>query len=384
MPDSAVDGQSLLAATVLFGRALHAEGLAADLTGAIDFAQALTLVDIGDREVVRAAGAAVFVRHADEIATYRRVFDAFWRVTGAPLEGPMPPRRQRIGPGQGLDAVAGADEALDEAGLTLRRVGYSPLERLRRRDFASLTPGELDEAQRLIHVLGPRLAMRRTRRSELHRHGQHLAPRAMLRANLAYGAEPLEWVWRRPRRRPRPVVLLADISGSMDRYARPLLHFAHALGRTPARVEAFVFGTQLVRITRLLRERNADHALAQVAAHAPFGAGGTRIGEAFADFNQRWARRVLPTSGVVVVASDGWDHGRPELIAAETARLARGCHRLVWLNPLAAAPAYEPLASGMAAALRHVDHFLPGASLADLEQLGRLLARLGDPLRHAP
>jgi len=287
----------------------------------------------------------------------------------------MRARRPRIG-AEGEMGAAGAEALTDDVGIAMRRVGYSPVERLRHRDFATLTPSELRDAERMIDALGPRLALRRTRRSELHPQGRQLAPRAMLRANLANGAEPLKWVWRRPRHRPRPVVLLADISGSMDSYARPLLRFAHALAHTPARVEAFVFGTQLTRITRLLHERDADRALAQVAAHAPFGSGGTRIGEAFTDFNQRWARRVLPTSGVVIVASDGWDHGRAELIAAETERLARGCHRLIWLNPLAASAAYEPLAAGMAAALPHVDHFLPSASLADLEQLGRMVAGL--------
>jgi uncharacterized protein with von Willebrand factor type A (vWA) domain len=206
----------------------------------------------------------------------------------------------------------------------------------------------------------------------------------MLRANLANGAEPIEWVWRRPRRRPRPLVVLADVSGSMDRHARLLLRFTHALARTPARVETFVFGTQLTRISRQLRERDPDRALALVARHARFGSGGTRIGEAFRTFNGIWARRVLPTSGVVIVLSDGWDHGKPALIADETRRLARGCYRLIWLNPLAASAAFQPLAAGMAAALPSIDHLLPGASVADLLGLGRLLGGLARDGRRAP
>lgn len=369
-----VDGDALLAASVRFGRALHAEGLAADLTGAIDFARALTLVEIGDREVVRAAGAAIFVRHVDEIATYRGVFDRFWRVTGGTLEGPAPVRRRPSGR-SGSPGDADADAEL-LPGRGVRRVGYSAAERLRHRDFASLSADELRDAERMIDELGPRLATRRVRRTELARHGGTLAPRAMLRANLANGAEPIQWIWRRPRRHPRPIVVLADISGSMDRHARLLLRFTHALSQTPARVEAFVFGTQLTRISRQLRERDPDRALALVAERARFGSGGTRIGEAFRTFNRLWARRVLPTSGVVIVLSDGWDHGKPALIAEETRRLARGCHRLIWLNPLAAAASYQPLAAGMAAALPSIDHLLPAASVADLQGLGRILASL--------
>jgi uncharacterized protein with von Willebrand factor type A (vWA) domain len=370
-----IGGRQLLDASVRFGRALHAEGLAADLAGAIDFARALTLVEIGDREVVRAAGSAVFVRHADQIGTYRRVFDRFWRTTGGVLEGPRPvrPTERRDTPGRLPEAAGEADV---ELGLIVRRVGYSDAERLRHRDFATLTADELRDAERMIDALGPRLPTRRTRRSELHPHGRRLAPRAMLRANLASGGEPLEWIWRRSRRRPRPLVALIDVSGSMDRHARLLMRFVHALSRTPARVEAFAFGTRLTRITRALRVRAADRALAEVGQLARFGSGGTRIGEAFHTFNRDWARRVLPTSGEVIVFSDGWDHGKPALIADETRRLARGCHRLIWLNPLAAGADYRPLAAGMAAALPWVDAFLPAASVANLEDLGRLL---GDP-----
>jgi uncharacterized protein with von Willebrand factor type A (vWA) domain len=377
LPVPRVDGEALLAASVRFGRALHAEGLATDLTGARDFARALTMVEIGDRELVRAAGAAIFVRHADEIAPYRRIFDRFWRVVGGTLEGPAPARRRQPGAsGPPADADADADAELVH-GLSLRRVGYSAAERLRHRDFATLTPEELRDAERMIDELGPRLATRRARRMEHASHARLLAPRAMLRANLANGAEPIEWIWRRNRRHPRRLVVLVDISGSMDRHARLLLRFTHALSRTDAHVEAFVFGTQLTRISHQLRERNPDRALALVAERARFGSGGTRIGEAFRAFNRDWARRVLPTSGVVIVLSDGWDHGKPALIAEETQRLARGCHRLIWLNPLAGSADYRPLAAGMAAALPWVDHLLPAASVADLAGLGRLLGSLG-------
>ena len=368
-----VSGTALLRSAVGFGRALRDAGLSGDLSSAIDFGNALTVVDIGSREQVRAAGAACFVRRRDELPTYHRVFARWWRAgpnPGLTESGPDPLRPRALG-GESGEAEPG-DEVGD--GDLLRRVGWSPADVTRQRAFAEMTPEELREAERLVDALAPRLATRRTRRHEPHVHGRRLDPRLMLRRSLATGGEPLAWTWQRPTRSPRPIVALIDVSGSMERYARLLLRFVHALARTPARTEAFVFGTQLHRVTRLLRERNPDIALERIGQEAAYGAGGTRIGQSFHTFNRHWARRVLPGSGVVVVLSDGWDHGKPELIAAETARLSRLCHELVWLNPLAGAEGYQPLATGMAAALPSVDRFLPVSRLADLETLGALLA----------
>ena len=273
----------------------------------------------------------------------------------------------------GEQAGADGNEEVEDGGL-IRCVGWSSADIIRHRSFAHMTAAELEEAGRMIDALTPRLAIRRTRRHEPHAHGRRLDPRVMLRRNLATGGEPLAWAWQRPRHRARPIVTLIDISGSMERYARLLLRFVHALARTPAHTEAFVFGTRLTRVTSMLRERDPGRALERIGAEAAYGAGGTRIGEAFGTFNRRWARRVLPGSGIVVVLSDGWDHGKPAIIGAETARLARRCHELIWINPLAGAEGYEPLAGGMAAALPHVDRFLSASSVADLESLGDLLA----------
>ena len=177
------------------------------------------------------------------------------------------------------------------------------------------------------------------------------------------------------RREPRPIVVLCDISGSMERHSRLLLRFVQALSAaSEVRTESFVFGTRLTRVTRLLRDRDRDRALARVADAVNDWAGGTRIGESFREFNQHWARRTLRTSGVVIVVSDGWDRGDPALVATETARLRRNCHRLVWLNPLAGTPGYEPLAGGMRAAFPYIDDFLPAGTVASLERLGEILA----------
>ncbi len=399
-----VDGRRLLREAVGFGRSLRVVHLSIDLGAAVDFARALTLVDLSDREQVRAAGAAVFVRRRDERAVYDAAFDRWWRQRGsrfsdefqpptmgmpddAPAEdelpGATPPEdggtQGQLAPDErGTPIPTGEDGDDDETGpiegIVVAPDAYSQGEVLRHREFDRMTPAELREAERLVDLLVPRLERRRTRRYELHSHGRRLAPRAMFRRNLGTGGQLLSWVWRRQVREPRSLVVLCDISGSMERHSRLLLRFVQALSAaSEVRTELFVFGTRLTRVTRLLRDRDRDRALARVADLVNDWAGGTRIGESFRTFNQQWARRSLRTSGVVIVVSDGWDRGDPALVAAETARLRRNCHRLVWLNPLAGTPGYQPLAGGMRAAYPYVDDFLPAGTVASLERLGEIL-----------
>jgi uncharacterized protein with von Willebrand factor type A (vWA) domain len=409
-----VDGRRLLAEAVGFGRSLRAARLSIDLGAAVDFARALTLVEIGDREQVRAAGAAVFVRRRDDRATYDAAFDAWWRRRSSRLgpdtgpanlrpdeppedaeteAGPTPPEagseRQSMREQEGGTPIPSpGDEELDQEapieGFIVAPDAYSKGEVLRHREFDRMTPAELREAERLVDALVPRLERRRTRRYELHSHGRRLAPRAMFRRNLATGGQMVNWVWRRQIKEPRSLVVLCDISGSMERHSRLLLRFIQALSAaSEVRSESFVFGTRLTRVTRLLRDRDRDRALARVADSVNDWAGGTRIGDSFRAFNQRWARRSLRTSGVVIVVSDGWDRGDPALVASETARLRRNCHRLVWLNPLAGTPGYQPLAGGMRAAYPYIDDFLAAGTVASLERLGEILGgvRAGDTRR---
>jgi len=407
-----VDGRRLLNEAVGFGRSLRAARLSIDLGAAVDFARALTLVEIGDREQVRAAGAAIFVRRRDDRPIYDAAFERWWRRRGsrlpsdfspstlpredAPVDeegvpGAAPPEpgdgRSEMGPDEHGVPVPSEDEGDDQApieGVVISPDAYSQGEVLRHREFDRMTPAELREAERLVDLLVPRLERRRTRRYELHSHGRRLAPRAMFRRNLGTGGQLVSWVWRRQIREPRSLVVLCDISGSMERHSRLLLRFVQALSAaSEVRTESFVFGTRLTRVTRLLRDRDRDRALARVADSVNDWAGGTRIGESFRTFNQKWARRSLRTSGVVIVVSDGWDRGDPALVAAETARLRRNCHRLVWLNPLAGTPGYQPLAGGMRAAYPYIDDFLPAGTVASLERLGEILGgvRAGDTRR---
>jgi uncharacterized protein with von Willebrand factor type A (vWA) domain len=399
-----VDGRRLLRETVGFGRALRAAGLAVDVGAAVDFARALPLVVMGEREQVRAAGEAVFVRRRDDREVYDAVFDRWWRQRGrrqgdfaAPprpsprddegLEGEAPgqaapePGDERVESQPDQQGVpipsAGDDDSEDDAdieGVVVAPDAYSRGEMLRHREFDRMTPAELRDAERLVDALIPHLEQRRTRRYELHSHGRRLAPRAMFRQNLGTGGQLLTWVWRRPVKEPRSLVVLCDISGSMERHSRLLLRFVQALSASSeVRAESFVFGTRLTRVTRLLRDKDRDRALARVADTVNDWAGGTRIGESFRTFNQKWARRSLRSSGVVIVVSDGWDRGDPALVASETARLRRNCHRLVWLNPLAGTPGYQPLAGGMRAAYPYIDDFLPAGTVASLERLGEIL-----------
>jgi uncharacterized protein len=401
-PLDEISGHAFFWNVLLFTRALRAAGVPTDLSGTIDYSRALTLVDIGDREQVRAAGLTVYVRHRDEVPVYDAVFRRFWdgfelAIAARPQwPGPTSPEARAgerpAGEGEegaatthapGAPSPAGAgDDATGEgseqaADGTSGPRAWSRREQLRTKLFERMSPAELRDAERLVDALRPRLETRRTRRHELHRHGRALAPRQMLRRNLGSGGDLVEWVWRRRSRRPRAIVVICDISGSMERYSRLLMRFAQALRRSSrVRTEAFVFGTHLTRVTRELSGRDPDAGLERVAEMVTDWSGGTRIGEALRTFNMRWARRVLPSSGVVLVVSDGWDRGDPGLVRREAARLQRSCHRLIWLNPLAGSEHYQPLAAGMAAALPSIDDLVPVHDLASLERLGDLLAEM--------
>jgi len=266
-------------------------------------------------------------------------------------------------------------EAVDE---TTIRVLASREERLRTADFADLTPDETRDAAAMLAALRPALPLRPSRRRRLDRGGGRLAARIMLRRSLATGGEPLDWRWLRRKSRPRPIALVCDISGSMERYSRLLLRFAHALARSGAPVEVFVFGTRLTRITRELRLRDADAALRRVAVKVVDWSGGTRIGASLRELNRRWVRRTIKSGALVLLVSDGWERDDPALLARELATLQRSCHRLIWLDPLAGRPGFEPVTQGLLAALPHVDEFVPCGNVASLEELAWRLAGWSD------
>ncbi len=217
------------------------------------------------------------------------------------------------------------------------------------------------------------LGMRETHRKAPARRGTSPDMRRIVRRNLKYGAELLELTWRETRQKPRPLVIICDISGSMSLYSRLLLHFIHTISNGLLNVEAFVFGTRLTCITRQLKRRDVDDAVRDVSKSVQDWSGGTRIGDALHAFNQRWARRVLGRGAVVLIISDGWDRGEADTLEVEMDRLQHSCHRLIWLNPLLGSPEYRPLTIGMKTALPYIDNFLPVHNLDSLINLGNLL-----------
>jgi uncharacterized protein with von Willebrand factor type A (vWA) domain len=258
---------------------------------------------------------------------------------------------------------------------------FNEREVLRKADFDTMSADEWRAARRAMAQMRLVFEPLPTRRSARANRPGRADWRATLQGMARHGGELWDMRWRERRTRPAPLVLLADISGSMSRYSRMLLHFAHALGHADARVESFVFGTRLTRTTRLLKSRDPDVAVSQVVRAVEDWSGGTRITTCLHEFNQRWARRTLDSRTTVLLISDGLEHGDVKALAFEAERLAKSCRRLIWLNPLLRFDKFEPRAAGIRAMLPHVDSFLPAHNLESLEQLVQVLSRRDAPAR---
>ncbi|MCH9649679.1 MAG: VWA domain-containing protein [Deltaproteobacteria bacterium] len=375
----------LLSNLLLFGRLLRALGIEVTAEGQGVAARALERVDLGQREQVKGALSSVWVSRREQLTTFETAFDLFWRsgIQGASAQvelGRLLARSRNVQkkvvstifqpPGE---AAAEPSSAEDSEPVYDRRQTASGREVLRSKDFAELTDEEEQEVRRMLRQQLLEIKPRKTRRFVKARRGAGLHWRATLRRSLRSGGEIVDLARRKRKEKPRPLVLLCDVSGSMESYSRLLLQFLYVAGRWGGRREAFAFGTRLTRLTLELDGRNMDRALESAAAAVVDWGGGTRIGEALRRFNFDWGRRVLGQGAVVMVISDGWDRGDPELLKREMARLRRGCRRLIWLNPLLGTPGYQPLTQGMRAALPFVDHFLPVHNLRSLEQLGNVL-----------
>jgi hypothetical protein len=377
-PGAPADGEVIFANVVEFGRLLRRAGLDVDPGQTATFLRALAIIGLDDRTAVRVAGRAIFVRRWEDQPLYDTAFDLFWRRKGEPsrLSGRLPRLRQSEDRGTYSDPPGQSEPTSLEPVATVRSQAASSRELVRTVDFAALTAEESRDAREMLDALRPRLPMRRGRRARLERSGHRPASRFMLRGALASGGETLRWKWLCRTSRPRPLVLVCDISGSMERYSRFLLRFAHALRRSGAPVEVFVFGTRLTRITRQLAVRTADAALRRVAEKVVDWNGGTRIGECLRELNQRWVRRTVRSGAIVLLVSDGWERGEPALLAREMATLRRSCHRLIWLDPLAGRPGFEPATVGLRAALPYIDELVPCATVASLEQMAHRLPEL--------
>jgi uncharacterized protein with von Willebrand factor type A (vWA) domain len=354
---------------------------------ALELVRALEYAPITSKEDFRGAARCTLIRRHEDLPLFDTAFAFYWRSGGGadpasmilPMlkTPPKPLRLPRRRPAQGADDSAGREEPEQEEQIEIM-LSYSAGEALRTKDFGSFTWEEVQACKALLKDLAWRIEPRKTRRKRPTPHGRQIDMRRLLRRNLRYGGEPIELTWRARRTHQRPLVVLCDISGSMDRYSRILLQFVHTISNGLRDVEAFVFGTRLTRVTRLLRERDIDDAIGAVSKHVNDWSGGTRIGETLKQFNFFWGRRVLGRGAVVLLISDGWDRGDPQLLGNEMSRLQRSCHRLIWLNPLLGSRDYQPLTQGMQAALPYVDDFLPVHNLASLEQLGERLSAIGD------
>jgi uncharacterized protein len=361
-------------AAVRFGRLLRRAGVDADTTRVHRFVEALDV--LGPRELadVYWAGRVVFCKAPDDFDRYDAAFAACFGVPiplGALTQEQVTKALEiTLAFDSGEDSVEGETAPAPDNTVVVR---FSAVETLRDKDFSAYTNEEFEEARRLMADLRLAGSLRRSRRPVPTRSGRLHMGRT-LRGAMRSGGEVTRLRFTGPGERPRRVVLLCDVSGSMEAYARALLRFLHAAVVGHGRVEAFTIGTRLTRITRELRSRDPDAALAAASRAVVDWSGGTRLGANIKEFNDVWGQRGMARGSVIVVLSDGWDRGDPALLAHEMHRLQRLAHRVVWVNPLKATPGYAPLASGMAAALPFVDEFIEGHSLASLEELVRVVA----------
>jgi hypothetical protein len=372
-----------------FGAVLRADGLRVHTGRLIDVAHALQQIDLGSRDEVFHTCRTLLVHRHEDFGTFERAFEAFFADAGA-TRATRATGAESANDAQGaLGAPAAPDapdapaapDALDAPDALVAPVApailaiWSDTDTIATKDFAALTEAELAMARAAITNLTWNAGVRRTRRWIPGR-GSRIDLRKALARSLRTGGEVLQLPRRQRRIKPRPLVLLCDVSGSMERYSRTLLHFAHTLARDTRRVEAFLFATRLTRITMELRTPSADAAIAAAARSVQDWSGGTRIGAALRTFHQRWGRRSLLGGPVVLLISDGWDRGEPQVLRDEIARLQRSCHRLIWLNPLIGTVDFAPLTRGLQAALPFVDDFLPVRTLRDVGDLARHLTSL--------
>lgn len=366
-----------------FARELRHAGIGVTPDQIAHMGEALSLVDPAKEPQVRAAFRSLTVTDPGQIEVFDMVYDRFFH--GVPDEAAPPPFTPDTGEHKVVVPLVAASETAF-VGEAETQTGASAAERLSARDFAELDEDELAEARRLVATMFWRPPVTKTRRWSPDAAGRRPDMRRTLRRTLGPGGDMLPLEMRRRRVRQRPLIIIADISGSMERYAEMFLVFAHAARQHLGAVEVFTFSTRLTRITDDLDRRDVRSALAAVGDSVLDWSGGTKIGDALASWNRQWSRRLARGGPVALVLSDGWDCGDPDLLAVEAGRLSRSVHRLIWLNPLASRADYRPETRGMRAVLPHIDHLLPAASVGDLADLVGLLDTMSGPLgaRTAP
>lgn len=381
--------EQLLSHVVAFVRSLRGEGIVVTPGQTATFARALGEISIFDPVTFFYAAQCSLLTRREDQAKFAEVFRKFWQNLGLerfPAEllnqTPLPPKReQKARPGEvGREPRSSERASNQPQPIVDRALTFSETEVLKQKRFDQMSEQELQAARKLLYGFVWNPPERRSRRLKPGGREQ-LDLRRSFRRSLKHQGELVVLERRLRKYKPRPIVALADVSGSMERYARMLLHFLHAFSLEQTRqgvrqIETFTFGTRLTRITRTLKKRSVDEALAEVGQQVKDWSGGTRIGACLHSFNHTWAKRVLGRGAIVLVISDGWDQGDPELLAFEMERLQKSCYRLIWLNPLIGTPGYQPLTRGLIAAMPHIDDFLPVHNLNSLERLVEVLAHV--------
>lgn len=386
------EGGQLLHNLLLFGRLCRALGMKVTPNRMMEVARALEHIRLGEKRDFYYTLRAYMVTHPKEFAYFDQAFNIFWQ---RPTDGwttldlramgeERHKKKTQFLPPAGSEQAQGTPDP-DELDPSLIAITptYSQQDSLRHKDFADMSAEEVEMAKQIINRLPATLGLRRTRRYKSGK-GQQVDLRKTLRESMRRGGDLVTLPRRVPKQKPRPVVLICDISGSMERYTRILLHFMHTLATSLYQVESFVFSVRLTRITRQLRRKAIDEALDEVGYTVKQWGGGTNIGDALHSFNYIWSRRVLGRGAIVIVITDGWDRGDIDLLSREAERLHRSCKRFIWLNPLLDAPEYEPLTRGAQALLPHVDDFLPVRNLANLEAIVDALQKINQPSTAAP
>jgi uncharacterized protein len=362
--------------------ALRHVGLSVSSDQVSDFVRALTWVNIGKRDQVYHAARCILVNRHEHLRLFEVIFNAFWRGQTAVhhstgQKAPRAPRHDHDQRPVLVTYMASKSSPNDpELDIADKSGSYSDLELLQRKDFSQMTRDELDAVKRLIQDMRWQAAYRQTRRRVANCKGDTLHIRRVLAAAVRYGGVPLVLEWQQRKIKQRPIILIADISGSMEKYARLVLQFFYSMAQGLKNVECFVFGTRLTRVTMQLKLKNIDRAVNEAAQEVMDWSGGTRIGESLATFNRQWSRRVLHRGAIVMVVSDGWERGDVTILGREMRYLQLRCHRLIWLNPLLGKSTYQPLVEGMQVALQYIDDFLPIHNLHSLSTLAHQLQLL--------
>jgi uncharacterized protein with von Willebrand factor type A (vWA) domain len=362
---------------VAFARILRGAGLDVPLDSVIVFVGALTQLGLENRENVYWSAHATLIRRHEDVQIFDRAFKVFWEqqiaVETATFEAQHESITLLVDDEDANTDDSSAEPIEDENTIALR---FSKIETLREKDFAAYNQLELREAEQFmasLRLAGP--PKKSLRLMKTNRHGARHDIRRTMRATLQHDGEPIERYWREPSTKLRRLVVLLDISGSMEPYARALLRFMHAAVVGRQRVEAFTFGTRLTRITKELTSRDPDKALAQTSAQVSDWSGGTRLGECLQSFNDNWGVGGMARGSIFVILSDGWDRGDPKVLADQMSRLSRVAYRVIWVNPLKVSPGYAPLARGMAAAMPYIDEFVEGHSLEALRELTEVISK---------